>query len=33
MLTDRLLLVAAGLVLARAVRVGELALLVLAWGR
>jgi hypothetical protein len=33
MLTDRLLLVAAGLALAAAVRVGELALLALAWGR
>ena len=33
MLTDRLLLVAAGLVLAAAVRVGELALLLFTWGR
>ena len=32
MLTDRLLLVAAGLLLAAAVRVGELVLRLVAWG-
>ena len=32
MLTDRLLLIGAGLVLAAAVRVGELVLLLMTWG-